>query len=116
MGQKSPRERCIPYIFLEVMMEGKKENTHRCICTLAGPWNWLFRPLLPEREPEPGLDPELGLEPVLPLLLCSHSSCRVEKEQSKENTARQHNAHHNTKKFLVFSHCSIWFVLLVFGI
>lgn len=43
-------------------------------CTLAGPLNWLFLPLLPEREPDPGLEPELGLEPVLPLELCSHSS------------------------------------------
>lgn len=48
-------------------------------CTLAGPLNWLFLPLLPEREPDPGLEPELGLEPVLPLELCSHSSCRVER-------------------------------------
>lgn len=44
-------------------------------CTLAGPLNWLFLPLLPDLEPEPGLEPELGLDPVLPLLLWSHSSC-----------------------------------------
>lgn len=53
-------------------------QTHTCICTLAGPLNWLFLPLLPEREPDPGLEPELGREPVLPLLLCSHSSCAYE--------------------------------------
>lgn len=36
--------------------------------TFAGALNWLFRPLLPD------LEPELGLEPVLSLLLCSQSS------------------------------------------
>lgn len=41
---------------------------------LAGPLNWLLCPLLPERDPDPGLEPQLGLEPVLPLLLWSHSS------------------------------------------
>lgn len=51
-------------------------HTHRCISTFAEPLNWLFLPLLPEREPDPGLEPELGLEPVLPLLLYSHSSCK----------------------------------------
>ena len=40
--------------------------------------NWLLRPLLPERDPDPGLEPQLGLEPVLPLLLWSHSSWQGE--------------------------------------
>ncbi|TNN81776.1 hypothetical protein EYF80_007905 [Liparis tanakae] len=47
----------------------------------GGPVNWLFLPLLPERDPDPGLEPELGLEPVLPLLLCSHSSCGVDRRR-----------------------------------
>ncbi len=60
----------------------KNPNTLTHTCTLAGPLNWLFLPLLPEREPDPGLEPELGLEPVLPLLLCSHSSCEVQRGDS----------------------------------
>lgn len=63
-------------------------NTHHC--TLAGPLNWLFLPLLPEREPDPGLEPELGLEPVLPLELCSHSSCRVHIGEMKQKQSASH--------------------------
>lgn len=62
------------------MGESRESTRH---CTLAGPRNWLFLPLLPEREPDPGLEPELGLEPVLPLELCSHSSCREHKGEIK---------------------------------
>lgn len=58
--------------------------------TLAGPRNWLFLPLLPEREPDPGLEPELGLEPVLPLELCSHSSCRERKGEMKTEGKHVH--------------------------
>lgn len=55
--------------------------------TLAGPRNWLFLPLLPEREPDPGLEPELGLEPVLPFELCSHSSCTADKGGMKQKAS-----------------------------
>lgn len=59
-----------------ILCSSQVKQTHSWICTVAEPLNWLFLPLLPDRDPDPGLEPELGLEPVLPLLLYSHSSCR----------------------------------------
>lgn len=68
-----------------ILCSSQVKQTHSWICTVAEPLNWLFLPLLPDRDPDPGLEPELGLEPVLPLLLYSHSSCRWWNQNTKQS-------------------------------